>query len=378
MGYTGSASLFLRASPDAETRQKDQEDMRFRIKTVAFVSILALHAVTSVQATPNLTGYPNSMAATGDSITRAYNTGSLPFSDAPGNSWSTGARASVESHYSRILVAQPAIFGRNYNHAVTGTKMAGLEAQMQQVNDRGVAYVTVLMGANDLCTRTVAGMTSVADFRSQFERAVAALSAGSPRARIYVVSIPDVFRLWVILKDSLLARVAWRTLDICQSLLQRRRSTEALDVRRRMTVRQRNIDFNTQLAEVCAMYIHCRFDQNAVFSDPFQPEDISRRDYFHPSLEGQRRLARVAWSATFDFWDQVPPVTTASTTVVEGGSLVSLEATDDVGVAGIEYRLNLGAFQRYLGPFVLTAGGNIRFRAVDVNGNIEATQSLTA
>ena len=55
MGYTGSASLFLRASPDAETRQKDQEDMRFRIKTGAFVSILALHAVTSVQATPNPT-----------------------------------------------------------------------------------------------------------------------------------------------------------------------------------------------------------------------------------------------------------------------------------------------------------------------------------
>jgi hypothetical protein len=71
-------------------------------------------------------------------------------------------------------------------------------------------------------------------------------------------------------------------------------------------------------------------------------------------------------------------VTTANTGVVEGGSLVSLEATDDMGVAGIEYRLNLGAFQRYTAPFVLAAGSNIRFRAVDVNGNIEATQSLTA
>jgi lysophospholipase L1-like esterase len=352
--------------------------MRFGIKTVALVTILTLHAITPVQATPNLTGYPNSMAATGDSITRAYNTGTLPFSDAAGNSWSTGTRASVESHYSRILVAQPAILGRNYNHAVTGAKMAGLEAQMRQVNDRGVAYVTILMGGNDLCTRGVAGMTSVADFRSQFERAMAALSAGSPRARIYVVSIPDVFRLWVILKDNLLARLAWRTLDICQSLLRYPRSTDASDVMRRMTVRQRNIGFNSQLAEVCAIYIHCRFDQNAIFSDRFQPEDVSRRDYFHPSLKGQQRLAQVTWSATFDFSDQVPPVTTASTAVVEGGILVSLEATDDIGVAGLEYRLNLGGFQRYMGPFVLTAGSNIRFRAVDVNGNIEATQSLTA
>jgi len=352
--------------------------MRFGIRTVALVTILTLPALTSVQATANLTGYPNSMAATGDSITRAYNTGTLPLSDAPGNSWSTGTRASVGSHYSRILAAQPTILGRNYNYAVSGAKMAGLESQMQQVNDRGIAYVTILMGANDLCTRTVAGMTSVAEFRSQFERAMAALSAGSPRARIYVVSIPDVFRLWVILKENLLARVAWRTLDICQSLLQHPRSTDASDVMRRMTVRQRNIDFNVQLSEVCATYIHCRFDLNAVFSDPFEPEDVSRRDYFHPSLRGQQRLAKVTWNATFDFTDQIPPVTMASTTVVEGGTLVSLKATDDVGVAGIEYRLNLGAFQRYMGPFVLTAGSNIRFRAVDVNGNIEATQSLTA
>jgi hypothetical protein len=147
---------------------------------------------------------------------------------------------------------------------------------------------------------------------------------------------------------------------------------------RRMTVRQRNIDFNMQLAEVCSIYIHCRFDQNAVFSNPFEREDVSRRDYFHPSLQGQQRLAQVAWTATFDFSDQVPPVTTANAGVVEGGSLVSLEATDDMGVAGIEYRLNLGAFQRYMAPFVLATGSNIRFRAVDVNGNIEATQSLTA
>jgi lysophospholipase L1-like esterase len=241
-----------------------------------------------------------------------------------------------------------------------------------------VAYVTILMGANDVCARTVAGMTSVADFRSQFERAMAALSAGSPRARIYVVSIPDVYHLWVIFKDNLLARVAWRTLDVCQSLLQDPRSTDASDVMRRLTVRRRTIDFNVQLAEVCAMYIHCRFDQDAVFSEPFQAEDVSRRDYFHPSLRGQQRLARVTWSVTFDFTDQIPPVTTASTAAAEGGSLVTLEATDVVGVAGVEYRLNLGAFQRYMGPFVLTAGSNIRFRAVDVNGNTEATQSLTA
>jgi len=115
-----------------------------------------------------------------------------------------------------------------------------------------------------------------------------------------------------------------------------------------------------------------------VFEDPFSSEDVSRRAYFHPSLEGQRGLAQVTWAETFDFTDQIPPTSTATTAPVEGGTWVILVAADDVAVAGIEYRLDLGSWQRYAGPFVLAAGSNIRFRAVDVNGNIEATHELAA
>ena len=339
--------------------------------------LLVLGSVAAAPA-PNLTGYPNSMAALGDSITRAYNTGTFPFGDAPAHSWSTGTRPSIESQYLRILEAEPAIFQRNFNDAVSGAKMTNLASQVTTANQQGVAYVTILMGANDLCTRTVAGMTSVNAFRTQFEAAMAELSAGSPRARIYVVSIPNVYRLWVILKDNLLARATWATFDVCQSLLDDPRSTDTDDVARRRTVRQRTIAFNAVLDEVCALYIHCRFDDGVVFDDQFTSEDVSRRDYFHPSIDGQKRLARIAWAATFDFTDQIAPISTATVVSVEGGLSVSLDATDDVGLAGIEYRSNLGLWQRYAGPLFLATGDNIRFRAVDVNGNIEATQSLTA
>ena len=40
-------------------------------------------------------GYPSSMASLGDSITRAYNTGAFPFTDAIANSWSTGTSSTV-------------------------------------------------------------------------------------------------------------------------------------------------------------------------------------------------------------------------------------------------------------------------------------------
>lgn len=342
---------------------------------VVLGTVLTLLVVAPAAAAPNKVGYPNSMAAAGDSITKAYNTGFWPFTDAPRNSWSTGG--SIESHYRRILSAEPAIADRNFNHAITGAKIADLLGQLREIDRRRVAYVTILIGANDLCTDSVASMTRVARFRTQLETAMAELSAGSPRARIYVASIPNVYRLWRIYKDHFLARVVWRTLGVCRSLLLRPRSTDPGDVERRATVRRRTVRFNEVLATVCARYIHCRFDGGAVFGDRFTRADVSTRDYFHPSKDGQARLAEVSWGATFDFTDRSPPTSEAQAVPVEGGILVTLVATDDVGISGIEYRLDGGAWQRYAEPLVLEPGDALRFRAVDVNGNIEETNALT-
>ena len=124
------------------------------------------------------------------------------------------------------------------------------------------------------------------------------LASGSPNARIYVLSIPNVYNLWSILKGNSSARATWSFLGICQSMLANASSTNQADVDRRARVKQRNIDFNTQLQQVCAQFTQCRFDNNAVFNTAFVPSDVSSRDYFHPSLSGQTKLAQSAWSAS--------------------------------------------------------------------------------
>jgi lysophospholipase L1-like esterase len=245
--------------------------------------------------------YPSSMASTGDSITRAFNDCFFPFVDCPSASWSTGTNTTVNSHYRRILAANPAIAGRNYNFAVTGADMADLNGQAQRVVTQSVEYVTILMGANDVCASSEAGMTPVATFRAQFQQAMTTLTTGLPGARVFVASIPDVHRLWAIYRDSFAARTVWTLAGICQSMLANAGSNAPADVARRERVRQRNIDYNTQLAEVCAVYFLCRFDANAVFNTQFVRSDVSSRDYFHPSVAGQARLASVTWAATFAF-----------------------------------------------------------------------------
>jgi lysophospholipase L1-like esterase len=174
--------------------------------------------------------------------------------------------------------------------------MRDLAGQMAVVNLQHVDYVTVLMGANDACASSEAAMTPVEDFRAQFQQAMTAVATGSPRALVYVVSIPDVYRLWQILHDNPNARAAWRFTGFCKSIRANPGSTASADEERRLRVRRRIVDYNGVLGTVCAQYVMCSFDGDAVFEYQFRPRHVSTWDYFHPSLEGQRVLADVTWN----------------------------------------------------------------------------------
>lgn len=249
-------------------------------------------------AEPEAAGWPDSMAALGDSITQAANSSGI--GNHPQNSWSTGTNASVDSVYLRILAQNPGISGNNFNDSVSGARMTHLDGQAASAVGQGVELVTILMGANDVCTGTEASMTPVATFEAQFETAMATLSSGLPDAQIAVGSIPDVFHLWDILHDVPIAVVFWDGFSICQSLLENATSMAPEDVQRRANVRQRNIEFNTVLENVCAGYVQCRFDDNAGFNTAFGAEHVAF-DNFHPSVAGQALAASVAWGSWYGF-----------------------------------------------------------------------------
>ncbi|GAF73060.1 unnamed protein product, partial [marine sediment metagenome] len=238
-------------------------------------------------------GYPDSMASTGDSITRAMNPDPYLVGDQPEYSWSTGDNSTVESHYCRILQENSGIDGNNFNDAVSGAKMTDLNGQATTAVSQGVEYVTILMGANDVCTMSEAAMTDVPTFRSQFQQAMETLTSGLPDARIFVASIPDVYHLWFILNGNPTAVTRWNIFFICHSLLENPTSMAQADVERRDRVRQRNIDFNTQLDEVCGLYSNCLFDNWAGFNTQFEAIHVSTVDYFHPSIEGQTLKGRI-------------------------------------------------------------------------------------
>ena len=208
--------------------------MQTRLIALILAAAGAVMLLTPVHAAdPAVAGYPNSMAALGDSITRAFDTCSTVLTDCPANSWSTGTNSAVNSHYQRILANNAAISGRNYNDAQTGAKMADLNAQAQAAIAQHADYVTILIGANDVCTSSESTMTSVSTFRAEFQTAMNTLTAGLPDARIYVVSIPNVWQLWNIEHNNIWAQFVWTVAGICQSMLANPTSTAQADVDRR-------------------------------------------------------------------------------------------------------------------------------------------------
>ena len=235
---------------------------------------------------------PASMAAVGDSITRGFDACSV-LSDCPEVSWATGSDKAVNSLAVRLLGASGAA-ARSWNYAVSGSRMTDLPAQMTKAAVHKPALVTVMAGANDACRASVAAMTSVADFRASFARALRTLRTTAPRSQVYVASVPDLKRLWSQGRGNAMGKAVWK-LGICPSMLGDPDAVDSAATARREKVRGRVEAYNSALKEVCATDRLCRFDGGAVFGFDFGARQLSPWDWFHPSRDGQARLAEIAY-----------------------------------------------------------------------------------
>ncbi|MFD5349510.1 SGNH/GDSL hydrolase family protein [Streptomyces anulatus] len=249
-------------------------------------------ASPSPSPTPDWNPRPGSVAAVGDSITRGFDACSV-LADCPEVSWATGSDDAVRSLAVRLLGPSKAA-DRSWNHAVSGSRMVQLPEQMALAAKERPELVTVMTGANDACRDSVRLMTPVADFRASFEASMRQLRAGAPKAQVYVSSVPDLKRLWSTGRVNELGKKIWQ-LGICQSMLADADDLGPAAVARRDAVRERVVAYNGVLRDVCAKDRYCRYDGGAVFDFRFTGTQLSKWDWFHPSRDGQARLAEIAY-----------------------------------------------------------------------------------
>ena len=280
---------------------------RWHVAVLAALAVFALACDGAGNANPSptkttgkpATGYPASMVALGDSITAGLGS-CLAYVACTRNSWATGDNSAIESHYRRILGKNSKIKGKGANLARPGAEADALAGQARQAVDRKAEYVTILIGANDACAADVASMTSVATFRKEIDAGLARLKKGLPKARVLMVSIPDLYRLWQVGRDSEKAVKTWTKGSICRSMLAAPDSTAPADQQRREKVRDRIDAYNAQLQKACRAYgSKCRWDGGAAHRVDFDLEMVSEFDYFHPNADGQKELADVVYPGRF-------------------------------------------------------------------------------
>jgi lysophospholipase L1-like esterase len=240
------------------------------------------------------------MAALGDSITNGF-ASCVVLASCPRNSWATGDSTLVNSHYRRIVAINPAMQGHARNLAVPNAMAADLVAQATRAVTAKVEYVTILVGANDACHASIDEMTPVPTFRTQVDLALGVLKRGLPKARVLMVSIPNVYRVWEVGRGNKVAVRVWSA-GVCPALLANPTSTAAADVNRRQAFRQRIEAYDAALSAACTAYgSRCRTDGNAVHLFAFDLIDLAVTDFFHPNATGQADLARISWPGRIEW-----------------------------------------------------------------------------
>ena len=284
---------------------------------------LAGFLVSLVLASPALAKDPRRaplrLSSEGDSITAAIDAEELhPWEGLTPNEWASWAngyhdrlerllgRTDVDSHNQRISKQFGKKKRKNYMEAFAGADSTDLLAQALRSVKHKADYVTVFMGHNDVCTKDFAGIPSDTEFESNVRAGFDALRAGlPPGATVYTVGIVDVFRLWQI-GDQLEAlgildcKRIWEDsrlqLTPCGTMF-----GANLDAADREYTRGRILAFNAILARLVAEYDardahHWWQYTNVAFETPFEAEDLSPFDCFHPSARGQKRLSAETWA----------------------------------------------------------------------------------
>lgn len=343
----------------------------------ALAAGVALLIAAPAVAEKGHSGYPSSMILLGHSGGTGYNSDpNRPGIDVRANSWATGTNPAVDSVYQRILALNPAIRGHNLNYAHDGAKIRDVLGQAYSATKlkRKPELVLIQTISNDI---DCAGDQSahLADFRHIFTLTLRTLSRGLPNARIFVTS------------DYGRPLTYARAVQGIPEAVERDSGSEPCNFFDDLgNIALDHIAFYTGIlesyeraeAQLCARYLHCRYDGGAMARGVDEPAYYSSIDWGHPSVAGHAWIAALAWSAMFDFTDATAPVSKAS----RHGRKVTLSARDDSGVAGIEYKLTARKkkpkkwFKRYAKPLKVKRKWTLVWRAVDVNGNSEATHKL--
>ena len=224
----------------------------------------------------------------GDSITSGFNTKYIGDIANRKYSWSTGNSRRVASHFNKLkdLLLTKVVDRKNV--AKSRSTSFDLVKQLDKVSFPRIDYLTILIGANDVCDWRGDYHRDLARFKDNVSAIITAVIAQNERVKIIIPAVPDMYHLYEIGKER--CQFKWNVLGICPRLLNSRRTTAE-----RQDFRERLVDANQALAELADAHRDNIRYIGELFDFRFTIEHTSSIDCFHPSVAGQGVLADITW-----------------------------------------------------------------------------------
>lgn len=329
---------------------------------ISYSMTISPMAVSRLHAAEDL---PASMAAIGDSVTagavaqfttqswyhptelvgllyrllRAKFKGSVEPAQRKDLSWVTGAnhRKWVHSHYamlSFLAEEQGRAEVKVYNAAVSQENSGDALVQLDRVTKWSTAtqgkgapdYVTIFIGANDLCNDPGTNSTPTETYRGRITKMVHEVLSRNRKSKVLVMELPNVNRVWEFAREKKLSRykkfqncsMLWRQSSLCQSVL-----TDVSPAQRRASINQ-NKEYNRVLRETVANFNAQggRYGRDRVrlakgfFDLPLNFDEMSI-DCFHPNYMGQSKIGWKSFEQTW-WYPQFKPKVPTYTQWVKG------------------------------------------------------------
>lgn len=237
---------------------------------------------------------PYVMGALGDSISAGFN--AWRYGDNRELSWSSGLdeQGIVQSHARRLkgLLSDRKVIV--INEAFVGAESNQLPRQVTRLLRFKPDYVTIAIGANDVCTWDEDYLPKLELYESYLVQVIRRLIEANPVVKIVLAPVPSIPLMYDLGKTRAGCQSKWDTMGVCKPLLAHDRSA---DQREAFSLRYRHL--NQKITDIAHRFpVNIRFAA-AVADAVFDESMISPLDCFHPSVKGHNLISELSFDPTW-------------------------------------------------------------------------------
>ena len=254
--------------------------MKFSRTACALTTVLMLASGAALADDSYVVG------ALGDSITAGFN--ALRLGDNRELSWSTGSADAINSHAKRLSAQGKAVTA--FNESIAGSVVADLERQVTRILTKNPDYVTIDIGANDVCTWGAVYEAQLQAYQTTLRAQIARLIQARPTIKVVLAPVPDIHNLWQVAVQQQGCQARWDLIGMCKPLL----ASSASDADRGAFVTRWQA-INDVIDQVAKEFPANVLHDPGLAHTQFTWDDVSPMDCFHPSVAGQNLLAEKSW-----------------------------------------------------------------------------------